>query len=149
MTITDPAHPITASAPETLRWSWEVSPTLSVADADATVPGTVADRPALAVRECDDWRSVYSLLPLRREILQDLCEYAGVHVYSDTHDTFFANRSYAILHTATAGDKRIVLTEPADVTELVTGRSLGPVDVIEEALAPGVTRIYRLEAAAQ
>ncbi len=67
-------------------------------------------------------------------------EYAGVHVCSDTYDTFFANRSYAMLHTATAGDKRMVLTEPADVTELVTGRSLGPVNVIEEALPAGVTR---------
>ncbi|MGC9316582.1 MAG: ThuA domain-containing protein, partial [Armatimonadota bacterium] len=69
LAITDPAHPITASAPETLRWPWELAPAFSVADDEATVLGTVADRPALAVRELADWRSVYSLLPLRRACL--------------------------------------------------------------------------------
>lgn len=142
-------HAITADAPEALHWAWELAPAFSVDGSDATVLGTVAGRPGLAVREFDDWRSVYSLLPLRREVLRGLCEYAGVHVYSDTFDTFFANSAYAMLHTASAGDKRIELRSPAEVTELVTGRSLGRVDAIQETLPEGVTRIYRLDTTAQ
>jgi hypothetical protein len=138
-------HAITAAAPETFRWGWEIAPAFSVDDAEATVLGTVAGRPAMAVREFEDWRSVYSMAPLRREVLHGLCEYAGVHVYSDTFDTFHANRAYVMLHTAEAGEKRIELREPAEVTELVTGESLGRVSEIEEALPASVTRIYRLE----
>lgn len=137
-------HPITGSAPEMLHWPFEIAPAFSVEEPQATVLGTVAGRPALAVREFADWRSVYSLTPLRRELLHGLCEYAGVHVYSDTYDTFFANRAWAMLHTAEAGEKRIELPAPAAVTELVTGRSLGRVSAIEETLPAGVTRIYRL-----
>ncbi|MBD3293625.1 MAG: hypothetical protein GF393_11930 [Armatimonadia bacterium] len=144
LTVTE-EHPITASAPEVLHWPWEIAPAFSVQAPEATILGTVADRPALAVREFDDWRSVYSMLPLRREVLKGLCTYAGVHVYSDTFDTCYANSAYAMIHTAEAGEKRIVLPEPANVTEIVTGRPLGRVDVIEQTLPAEVTRIYRLE----
>ncbi len=138
-------HPIVAAVPGEFAWHWEVAPAFSVDDPQATVLGTVAERPALAVREFDGWRSVYSMVPLRREVLHGLCEYAGVHVYSDTFDTFHANRAYATLHTAEAGEKRIELREGADVTELVTGESLGHTSVIEATLPESVTRIYRLE----
>ena len=111
----------------------------------STSPAT-ADRPTLAVREFADWRSVYSMLPLRRELLLGLCRYVGVHVYSETFDPFFANRSYAMIHTSTEGMKRIVLPGEADVTELVTGNEIGAgLSVIEERLPAGVTRIYRMD----
>ena len=117
-------------------------------DLDATVLGTTTGQATLAVKDLGDWRSVYSMLPLRRDLIRGLCRYAGVHVYSETDDPFSANAGYAMIHTATEGDKRITLPSAADVTELVTGREVGEgVSVIEEHLPAGATRIYRLQRA--
>ena len=146
LTITAPDHVIVAAAPAERRQNLTMSPSFEVDDAAATVLGTTEGRATLVVREFEDWRSVYSMLPLRREILQGLCRYAGIHVYSETFDPFFANTSYAMIHTSTEGDKRIVLPGAADVTELVTGSEIGTgISVIEERLPAGVTRIYRMD----
>ncbi len=146
LTITAQDHAITSTSPASREDAWALSPTFVVDDPQVTVLGTTADRPTLAVREFADWRSVYSMLPLRRELLLGLCRYAGVHVYSETFDPFFANTSYAMVHTSTEGVKRIVLPGEADVTELVTGNEIGAgLSVIEERLPAGVTRIYRMD----
>lgn len=146
LTPTDSGHVITQAAPATREERWELSPIFEVDDAEATVLATTAGRPSLAVREFGDRSSVYSLLPLKREVLQGLCRHAGVHVYSETFDAFSASAGYAMLHTITPGLKRIVLPAPADVRELVTGRETGAgMDVIEEELPAGVTRLYRLD----
>lgn len=145
MTLTAQEHPITRAVPSTRAGRWEISPVFAVDDPAATVLATTAGRPSLAVKELEGRRSVYSLLPLKAEVLHGLCRYAGVHVYSDTFDAFSANAGYATLHTVTPGSKRIALPAPADVREIVTGREIGTrIDVIEEQLPAGVTRIYRL-----
>lgn len=139
-------HPITQAMPASRTERWEIGPAFAVDDPAATVMATTAGRPSLAVREWDDRRSVYSLLPLKAETLQGLCRYAGVHIYSESFDAFSANAGYATLHTLSPGRKRIVLPCKVGVRELVTGREFGPVrEVIEEPLPAGVTRIYRLD----
>jgi len=146
LTLTGPDHPVTACLPPTTKASWTLSPSFTVDDPQATVLGTTAGRATLAVRQLDDWRSVYSMLPLSRELLQGLCRYAGAHVYSESFDTFYANAGYAMIHTATEGVKRIALPGKADVTELVSGKQLGEgIRVIEQDLPAGVTRIYRID----
>ena len=143
--LTDAAHPITAKAERHWQPGWSVEPLFSVEDADALVLGRTGKHASLAVKEMDGWRSVYSMLPLTRKLLQGLCRYAGVHVYSETLDPFFANKSFAMIHTASAGAKRIALPEASDVTDVLTGRSLGrSIRVIEETLPAGVTKIYRV-----
>jgi len=145
-TLTPQTHLITRAAPQTRMERWEISPLFVIDDPAATVLATTAGRSSLAVKEQDGRRFVYSLLPLKREVLQGLCRYAGVHVYSDTFDAFSANAGYAMLHTLNPGRKRIALTTPADVQEIVTGRKIGRnIDAIEEQLPAGVTRIYRLD----
>lgn len=146
MTLTPQTHPITHAAPQSRTERWEISPVFVIDDPAATVLATTAGRPSLAVKELEGRRSVYSLLPLKREVLQGLCRAAGVHVYSDTFDALSANTGYVMLHTLGPGKKRITLPRAAGVRELVTGRELGKnLDVIEEQLPEGVTRIYRLD----
>ncbi|MEN6641841.1 MAG: LamG-like jellyroll fold domain-containing protein [Armatimonadia bacterium] len=146
LAVTGPKHPITSAAPARRQEKWSLTPSFSVTDPGATILGTTSGKPTLAVREFGSWRSVYSALPLKRELLNGLCRYAGVHVYSDSYDPFFANAGYAVIHTATAGVKRLALPVAADVTELVTGKPLGKgLSVIEQDLPAGVTRIYRLQ----
>ena len=146
LTLTDREHVITQAAPATREERWELGPMFEVDDAEATILATTAGRPSLAVRDFGDRSSVYSLLPLKREVLQGLCRHAGVHVYSETFDAFSASAGYAMLHTMSPGDKRIVLPRRADVVELITGREIGAgIDAIEEELPIGVTRIYRVD----
>jgi len=145
LSIAAPEHPIVAAYPQPRRTPVAIAPAFVVDDPDATVLGTTAGLPTLAVKEQDGWRSVYSLLPLDRGLLLGLCRYAGVHVYSETLDPFSASAGYLMLHTATEGTKRLKLHEPAEVTELTEGRELGKgLEAIEEQLPAGVTRVYRL-----
>ncbi len=140
-------HPITAKMPQKQQWSWTVGPVFSVDDAHATVLGHTGPYGSLAVKSCDGWHSVYCMLPPTRELLHGLCREAGVHLYSDSFDPFSANSAYAMLHTATAGDKRILLPGTFDVYDALSGKPVGrSLDAIEESLAKGVTRIYRLVA---
>ncbi len=145
LSIVDAQHTITSALPGSFEWSWRIAPSFSVDASEGRVLGTTNGAPTLVVKEFDTWRSVYSMLPLRRELLQGLCRYAGVHVYSESLDPFFANSAYAMIHTSTAGGKRIVLERPADVRELVTREEIGRgLKAIEQELPVGVTRIYRL-----
>jgi len=145
LTLTDTPHVITAKAPRSRDMGWEVGPVFSVEDPGAVVLGRSGPCASLAVKEFDTWRSVYSMLPLTRELLLGLCRYAGVHVYSDTFDTFSANKSFVMIHTASAGPKRIVLPGEYDVDDVLSGKSVGKnVSEIQETLPKGVTRIYRV-----
>ena len=147
LTPCDVTHPITAGL-SPRRENWSLGPAVTVDDPQATVLATTTGKPSLAVREFENWRSVYSFLPPNRDLLRGVCRSAGVHVWSETGDPFFANTSYATLHTGTAGPKRITLPAEANVTELVTGKSLGRLTVIEETLPAGVSRIYRTQRSA-
>lgn len=123
-----------------------VSPSFEVADPAARIVGTVAGKPALAVKQLDGWRSIYSLTPLTSDLLREIYDYAGVHVYSQTNDVLAASAGFVMLHTASSGDKQIRLPRPCAVTELLSGQKLGDgVSVIEESLPSQATRVYQLE----
>ena len=146
LSLTDAKHAITAEAPRQAERPFPVGPVFSVEDPEATILARTGARASLAVREFPAWRSVYSMLPLSREIFLGLCRYAGVHVYSETFDPFAANKSFVMIHTAAAGTKRIVLPGAHDVSDVLSGRTVAiDARVIEERLPAGVTRSYRIE----
>jgi len=103
-------------------------------------------RPGLVVRNFGSWRSVYCATPdVPTAILRGLVRYAGGHVYSTTDDPLDANGNYVMIHTSTAGKKRIVLPEPRDVRDVWTGRLIGRnLGTIDVELPDGVTRIFDL-----
>lgn len=122
-----------------------VAPSFYASDLMAHTLASGDGRPVIAVREFDTWRSVYSLLPLSKELLMGLCDYAGVPVYSRSFDVLNANQSYILLHTVTAGEKKITLPDKADVTEVLENKLIARgADGFSEKLEAGVTRVYRL-----
>jgi hypothetical protein len=126
--------------------NYGVGPWFSVVDPDAKIIGTFKDQPALAVKEFSNWRSVYSLMPLTKELLMGLCDYAGVHIYSRSFDVFRANKNYIMLHTSTAGNKTISLPRKAKVTEVLTGKAIACKQrKFSEKLPAQKTRIYRIK----
>ena len=145
LALTDASHVVTSLVPRHQQLGWSVGPVFSVNDPAAVALGRTGEHVSLAVREFDDWRSVYSMLPLTRTLLLGLCRYAGVHVYSETFDPFSASKSYVMIHTASAGPKRIVLPGRHDVVDALSGRPVGEgIAEIEKTLPKGTTRIYRI-----
>ncbi|HMP05188.1 MAG TPA: hypothetical protein PJ982_02470 [Lacipirellulaceae bacterium] len=99
----------------------ESSPTVDlfcVRDVNATVLGVEpAGREAtMAIRRFDEWTSIYLLSPiLPSATWRELARDAGVHIFSDRDDTFYANKSYLCLHGNGAGARTIRLPRSSDV----------------------------------
>lgn len=125
--------------------SFPVDPQFYVTDKSLI---STKDGGVFAAKSMGKWRSVYSLMPLTRYHLRAICDYAGVHRYSNTDDELFANTSYVMLHTTRGGDKTISLPKGKyNVTELYTGKKLGTgVSRFTDPKVPaGTTRLYLLE----
>jgi hypothetical protein len=132
--------------------TYRFSPSFEVDDNAATILAEADGKPALALREFNQtnrataWRSVYSLMPLTKEMLSGLCDYAGVHLYSRTFDILGANKSTVFLHAVSAGEKEIDLPEKFDVYNALTNQKIAAkTSVIKELVPAQETRIYRLE----
>jgi hypothetical protein len=146
LSVTNTSHPLTQAWTAAASLTYEVGPLFWADDAQATVLGTVNGRPGLALKEFADWRSVYSALPLRRELLLGLCRYAGVHVYCESFDVCSANRSYVMLHTSAPGQKTIRLPRKCTVTDAVNQECLAAdTNSVELDLPAGATRLLRLD----
>lgn len=101
----------------------------------------------IITRQMDNWTSVVASDPhLAAADLRDVARDAGVHIYIDTDETLYASRRHVALHSATGGDRRIVLPRTCStVTELFSGRVVGrDVTVIEDHLASPDTVLYDL-----
>ena len=146
LAVTDTSHPLTRALADVSGGIFDVGPLFFAEDPDAIVLGTVAEKPGLVVKEFSEWRSVYSALPLRRELLLGLCRFAGVHVYCESFDVCGANRSYVMLHTSTPGHKTLHLPRRCTVSDAVTQEQLADgTDKVEFDLPAGATKILRLE----
>ncbi len=145
---TDRTHPITRNAVNIAPV--DAAPVFIVDDPAAKVLGNGGNGrkifPSLAVREFPQWRSVYSMLPLSKELLLGLCDYAGVHVYSRSYDILSVNSGYLMLHAVTGGDKTVSLPRSAAVRELFSGDriSSGGTSFIDR-VEKNHTRVYELK----
>ena len=139
-------HPVTSALTTPPSCSFSLVPSFTVTDDQATILARSDGCDGLAVKEFPDWRSVYSLLAPDRELLLGVYRYAGVQVYCETFDTVGASRDYLMIHTASAGPKVLHLPRACRVTELISGKTVGEgIRTIQESMAKGETRIYRLE----
>ncbi len=142
--VADTGHAITRFSK--VGPTFKMGTTFTVNDPQAKVLATIGEGTAMAVKENRDWRSVYTLMPLNAELLQGLCDYAGVHVYSRSFDVLYANRSYVLLYTSSEGEKTIQLPQNARVREVLSGKQVGQgINHFTESVAKNTARIYRLE----
>ena len=125
----------------------------SVRDAEAEALGTLsgAKDVVMARKEMGQWTSVYSLTPvLTPDVVRTLARSAGVHIYSTSNDTFYANKSYITINGGIAGDKTIDLPFAADVYNALTEDILYEnVTRIDTSLMVGETQIFRYQSAAK
>jgi hypothetical protein len=103
-------------------------PLIYVDDPRAEVLGELdpLQAPGFCVKRFADWTSVFLSAPmLNAFILRNIARDAGIHVYADQDDVVLPGRSFLTVHARSAGEKRIALPAPSDVTECYDGRLLG------------------------
>jgi hypothetical protein len=123
----------------------KIEPAFYVDDPDAEVLGKSNGKATFVVKKFRDWQSIYSLLPLNKELLQGLCDYAGIHVYNRDGDVISANKSFVMLHTSSAGKKTIRLPEKYDMEEILYNKPMGKnISEFTEELPAAATRIYKI-----
>ncbi len=102
----------------------DVAPLFYVNDLQATTLGRYKESglPSLAVKNFDNWRSVYcGFYPLSAELLRNIAQYSGAHIYNTQKDVIYANKSYIGFHSAKPGKHKIYLPKSKKVTELFSG----------------------------
>ena len=142
--VTDPKNPLTAAAKRQL--SYPIQPMVWADDPGAQVLGKFQGRDALVVKKFKDWTSIYTLMPFTQEMLDGLCDYAGIHRYIRNGDVLTANRGFVALHTSQPGDKNISLPGKYDVKELYSGKVLGKgvSSFTDPGLPAKVSRLYQI-----
>lgn len=127
--------------------SYHIAPSFFPDDPHVEVAAEANHRPAVFLRKFKNWTSVYSLLPPNASLLNSLCRLSGVHVYSAPGDILTANKSFIMLHTASAGDKVIRFPFRTNITDAMTGEKIASNadQLILPSLSAGVTKILRLE----
>jgi len=152
--ITDFGHPITRGLGRDTVWGTnsKLAPLFHVDDPDARVLGEVVYsqgncRPGFAAKELPAWRSVYSAAPnLPADVLRAIARWAGVHIYSDDGDVFYANRSFLGVHTLAGGERTIRLPRRVPgVADLLAGKVIArDTAEIRVVLEPRSTALYRI-----
>ena len=85
------------------------------------------DQVGLASRQLDGWTSIYcGGLEVSPEVLRGAALLARAHVYCDTNDVISACPGFASIHASSAGEKTVRLPKKVSVTDLVSGKKLGP-----------------------
>jgi hypothetical protein len=144
-------HPITASLPTSTFWGTDMrlGPLFTVDDPNVTTLGTVVINqgrcePGFVLHEGNGWASAYSAAPnLPPDVLRELARYAGVHIYSESEDVFYADRSFVALHTVRAGEKHIRLPHPTTVVEAYSRRVVAQDSVaFSDRMDAGTTHLY-------
>jgi len=99
-----------------------MSPFLHAQEPDAVALGfweSDEQMPLLVARDMGSWRSVWSSAPNPPSWLaRRIARYAGVHVYSESDDAFYANRAFITLSTGAAGPRTIRLPRATSIYEL-------------------------------
>jgi len=102
--------------------------------------------PALSVKECDGFTSVYCASKyLSSDIVRNIARFAGCHIYTDSDDVLYANKYYVAIHATKSGTKTIKLPQKCKVTEVYENKVYCEnSDIIEFNLNRGETKMFEI-----
>ena len=132
-----------------LNWDTYLWPLFYTNDKAATVAAKflTSDVPAITVKECDGFTSVfYGSKHIRSNVMRNFAKSAGVHIYADHDDVLFANRNYITYHASETGTKTIKLPKKCNVYEVYEGKYYAK-DATEFTFETylGETKMFRLD----
>jgi len=139
-------EPVFGMTPREYGPELAASPRYALADAPRVLGAFPDGVPALALQAFPDWTSVVSLAPgLPPGLLRNLARLAGVHIYSESEDAFYAGRGLIALHAREAGEKAIALPAPMEVCELLMPGAVGQrTQVLRFQASPAETRVFQV-----
>ena len=130
---------------------YKFTPIFYVNDRSATSLGQLRGygHTGFAVKDMGQYRSVYVSAPLLQpEIIRNIAESAGVHVYNRDHALIYANNRYVSVTAAQDGQQEVFLPAPAKVADALTGEAVAAkAQRIAFKAKAYETRIFRLEEA--
>jgi len=106
------------------------------------------NKPALAVKEHDDWTSVFvGSKAVPSILLRNIAREHGVHIYNNADDVFYANNDFFAIHPAEEGERTIFLPrEAVRVTEVFDEKVVAENSAkIKLDVEFGTTKLYRTE----
>jgi hypothetical protein len=105
------------------------------------------DLPGLVIKKFDNWTSVYSSAPnVPSAILRDLARFAGVHLYVESDDVIYANKSLLSITVNEGGRRTIKLPQVSNVYDLFEDKPVGTgVNGFWLDMPPKSTKLWRVE----
>ena len=124
-------------------------PKFFVNDANAVSLGKFvnSDKVGFALKDNGSWKSIYigSIGSMPPELLRNIGAFAGLHVYNNTGDVLYFNKSLIAIHASSDGIKKIKLPRPANVTSLWDNKKAGKLEVIERPMKIGENALYLIQ----
>ncbi len=146
-------HPITQGlkADTVFGTDLRTGPIITVSDPEATILGLLIfnqgrNEPGFAVKDYDDWISVYSTAPnLPADLLRNIARHAGCHIYNEANDVIYANKNFICLHSAQGGIRTIHLPERTNVWDVFAEKQIASsIASFQADIPPGSTVLYYL-----
>lgn len=123
-----------------------MGPIIYVDDPEAIVLGELdcLREPGFCVKPMDGWTSVYVSAPmLTAQILRNILQASGAHLYTSTDDVFYPGKGFLMMHTHRAGQKEFHLPHATDVYDCWNDRIIGRnIDHFTEELPEMSTALY-------
>jgi hypothetical protein len=104
------------------------------------------NKPALAVKDCGEWTSVFvGSKAVPAPLLRSIGREFGVHIYNDADDVFYANNDFFAIHASEEGERTIVLPrEAAEVREVFDDKVVAKdKDKVKLDIEFGTTKVFR------
>ena len=104
-------------------------------------------KPAVSVKECDGYTSVYyGSKSLRYDVIREIARFAGVNIYSESDDVIYVGRNYITFHASQTGKKTIKFSGKVNLYEVYEEKYYGKnTDAVEFEIKFGETKMFRIE----
>lgn len=127
---------------------YRFTPIFFANDPEATVLGTVRglNEPGLVIKDLGKRKSVYSSAPiLHANLVRNILEQAGVHIYSKGNDLIYANDTFVSITAHDEGKRTVYLPKKANVVDALSGEKIGDgISQLEIEARQYETRIFKL-----
>lgn len=103
--------------------------------------------PVCAFKCFNEYTSVYCTVPgLPANLLTDIANLSGVHIYCYSQDVIYADSRYIFIHARTGGEKRIHLPFVAEVYEALSNTKISePCTFIDFNIEQYDTKIFKIK----
>jgi hypothetical protein len=122
---------------------------IALSDETATALGRLQGRNEVlfGLKSLGEWTSVYTAnAVLPASLLRALARSAGVHIFSERDEAFYASRSYVCLQAATDGRHTLHFPRPTDLVDPFTGSSCASsVRTFSREMKSGETLLLRMK----